>query len=984
MLPRAFASISRGALTAVLLGCAWLPAAELAPEQAQFFEQKIRPVLAEHCYECHSARAEKLKGGLYLDTRAGWQKGGDGGEAVIVPGKPEASSFIHAVRHDDADLAMPPKKPKLPEAVIADLVAWVKMGAPDPRDGAVQTKRADKATWWSLQPLAQPVPPHPPGLPDAWQEHAIDRFIFAGLAQKKLAPNPPADPRSLIRRMTYDLTGLPPTAAEVEAFQREAISNRQSAISNLIERLLASPHYGEHWGRHWLDVVRFGESRGFERNQIIENAWPFRDYVIRSINEDKPFDRFIVEHLAGDVIGKNDPSVEVGTAFLVAGPYDDVGNQDPVAAANIRAATLDDPITATASAFLGLTVNCARCHHHKFDPIPTEDYYRMRAAFEGVKHGERALASAEDRRRLAEAEAPLKKEEQELTAGKTALEKSIAERARAALAGQTYDFSKADPAGTEETFSAPVEARQVRFTMRASTSSPRSAVNARLDEFEVWTAVPAPRNVALASLGAKAEGATARKADDVADAYGPHLAIDGRSGTRWFIGDPAVLTITLPESARIQRVVFANERTGTQKQEGQRGGFPCEYEIEVSLDGATWQRVAQSAHREPFSEAHAIERVRAKITTPEEKTQLAELTRRLAENARALAGVPQLPRVWAGNFAQPNEATRVQKGGDPMKPGEPVAPGSLAVLERVAAPFTLPLDAPEGRRRLALAEWIVSYSNPLTARVLANRVWHYHFGTGLVDTPGDFGFLGSLPTHPELLDHLARRLHLHGWRLKPLHREILLSQAYQQSGAFREDAARADKEARLLWRFPPRRLDAEELRDTLLTVAGRLDPRMRGPGFRLYRYAQDNVSTYFPLDAPGPETYRRAVYHQNARASVVDVLSDFDLPDNAFAAPRRARTTTPLQALTLLNHRFILDLADALAARIAADENAGPPAASAAEVKPAEAIRRAFAFALQRAPTPREMESGSALIAAHGRRAFCRALLNANELLHLE
>jgi hypothetical protein len=281
----------------------------------------------------------------------------------------------------------------------------------------------------------------------------------------------------------------------------------------------------------------------------------------------------------------------------------------------------------------------------------------------------------------------------------------------------------------------------------------------------------------------------------------------------------------------------------------------------------------------------------------------------------------------------------------------------------------LPVDAPEGERRLALARWITAEGNPLPPRVLANRVWQHHFGTGIVDTPSDFGFLGGAPSHPELLDFLARRLLHHGWRLKPLHREILLSRTYRQSAAHRPEAAAVDRDSRLLWRFPPRRLGAEELRDTLLAVSGelRLEP-MGGPGFRLYRHTQNNVSTYFPLDAPGPETYRRAVYHQNARASVVDVLSDFDLPDVAAAAPRRASTTTPLQALTLLNHRFTLDLAAAFAARLT-----GP-----------DPVGEAYARALQRPPSAAERAAAQPLVAAHGLDAFCRALLNASELVYLD
>lgn len=931
-----------------------------------FFEQKIRPVLVEHCYECHSEQAKKIKGGLRLDSRAGWVAGGDGGTAAIIPGKPEESLLIRVVQHLEEDLAMPPKKPKLSDAVIADLVSWVKMGAPDPRDGApVEAKRADKS-WWSLQPLRAADPALAAG------PAAVDHYVEAGLREKGLALNPPADARTLIRRMSYDVTGLPPTAAEVAAFAAAYRAEPERAVAELADRLLASPTYGERWGRHWLDVVRFGESNGFERNFLINDLWPFRDYVIRSLNDDKPFNRFIVEHLAGDVVGKHQPETEIGSAFLVAGPYDDVGNQDVVAQKNIRAATLDDLITATSGAFLGVTINCARCHHHKFDPIVTEDYYRLRAAFEGVTHGRRVIASKEERAAFKAATDPLNEQRGKLVKERDGLEREVMRRAKEAADKVTATRPKGSPELTEERFAA-VAVKAVKLVMSASTANPKSATGSRIVEFEAWSAGPGARNVALASEGAKAEGAKSAVAEDFPEAYGAHLAIDGRFGEQWFIGNPAVLTVTFAKTETIDRVSFRNAKDLMTEDKAQ-GATPTDYEIQVSADGETWRTVASSAGREPWSAAHGIERLRREVTTPDEAGQIAALSVEIAKMDRALKAVPPLREVWAGKYAQPEGKTFVQKGGDPMKPGEAVVPGSPTMADRVVASYALAADAPEGERRRALGEWIVRDDHPLTPRVLANRVWQYHFGTGIVDTPSDFGFLGGRPTHPELLDYLARRLVDGGWRLKPLHREILLSRTYRQSGAHRAEAARVDQEARLLWRFPPRRLGAEELRDTMLHVAGKLDRTLGGPGFRLYKFTQNNVSTYFPLDRPGPETYRRSVYHQNARASVVDVLNDFDLPDIAFAAPRRANTTTPLQALTLLNHRFTTDMAQALAARL--EQGGGATGA--------RQVNEAYAIAFQREPTADERAAAVELIAAHGRPAFCRALLNLNELIYLD
>ncbi len=933
------------------------------PAGMAFFEQKIRPVLVEHCYSCHSGEAKKLKGNLYLDSKAGWEKGGDSGEPVIIPGKPEASLLIRTVQHLEEDMEMPPKKPKLPDAVIADLVTWVKMGAPDPRDGAkVEAKRGDKS-WWSLQPLAK-----------QFAHDSIDGFVTTKLAENKLTLNPPAEPRALIRRMTYDVTGLPPTVEEVEIFAKAHQANLGQAIEALVDRLLASPRYGERWGRHWLDVIRFGESNGFERNFVIDDLWPFRDYVIRSINDDKPFNQFITEHLAGDVIGKDNPQVEVGSAFLVAGPYDDVGNQDKVAQANIRAATLDDMITATSGAFLGLTINCARCHNHKFDPIPTEDYYRLRAAFEGITHGRRAIASKEEREAFTTATEPLNRKLKQLEAERDALDQGINARAKAHLAKTKPTRPKVDEFGTDEPF-APAEARYLRFVIHSFTTDYNGKVapgarGGKLTEFQVWSADEPARNVALASNGTKAEGAKSATAEDFPEAYGPQYCIDGMTGEAWFIGQPAELTLTFAKPERINRITFTNARGERGTDESKvRGATPTEYEVQVSLDGETWQAVATDEGRAAWTPAHGIAKARRTSITEEEAARVAALNKQLAQTKAALNRVPKLPEVWAGTYAQPKEPTFVHKGGDPIKPGEAVVPASLTVLDQVTKPFALKPDADESQRRLALAKWMTSDDNPLTPRVLANRVWQHHFGTGIVDTPSDFGFLGSKPTHPELLDYLASRLVANGWKLKPLHREILLSQTYLQSAAFRPEAAQEDKDARLLWRFPPRRLSAEELRDTMLSAAGKLQLEpMGGPGFRLYKFTQNNVSTYFPLDTHGPETYRRAVYHQNARASVVDVLNDFDLPDIAFAAPKRANTTTPLQALTLLNHSFTLDMAQALATRI----------------QTGDAVTQAYRFTFQRDPTAKEHEASTKLIATHGTESFCRALLNANELLYLE
>jgi hypothetical protein len=929
------------------------------------FAKEVQPILQRRCYECHGP--DKQKSGFRLDRAEAALRGGDNGVDIVI-GKSAESPLIQYVARLVPDKEMPPKGDPLTSDEVGILRAWIDQGAKWP-SSTVVTASADPLEWWSLQPLARLSPPQPASLPAEWVENPIDRFVFAKLAEKGLTPSPPADRPSLIRRASYDLLGLPPTPEQVDEFVRDT---RPDAYERLVDRLLASPHYGEQWGRHWLDVIRFGESRGFERNEIINTAWPFRDYVIKSFNEDKPFDQLIVEHLAGDVVGHGNPNVEIGTAFLVAGPYDDVGNQDPIQAQVIRANTVDEIITAASGAFLGLTVNCARCHNHKFDPITAEDYYRFFAIFAGVHHGERTLASPERRE---EREAQLKPLEEKRTSARKALrefEESILQRAPASTNQQAgFKLPSVDPHLTEDRF-APVDARMVRLQVLSNNRDPRSAGSVHIDEFEAWSAEETPRNVALATAGGNASGPS-RRADDFADAYAPDLVNDGQYGARWIVDGPAQLTISFAKTELIDRVSFSADRLKTLPADSGEIVFVGEYRIETSLDGVRWQTVADSKERPPLSAEFARERLLRSTMTAGEQQEHANRQRALAEVNARIGRVPSLPMVWAGQFEQPAEPACILKGGDPSRKGAEVQPGSLSALGRVAPTFELPKTAPESERRLALARWLVREENPLTARVLANRVWQYHFGVGIVDTPSDFGKLGGLPTHPELVDWLAGRLHAEGWHLKALHREILLSQTYQQSAAWRESCGKIDAASRFLWRFPPRRLAAEEIRDSMLASAGLLDTRMGGPGFRLYRYLQDNVATYVPLDAPGPETYRRAVYHHNARACRLDLITDFDGPDCAFAAPRRDTTTSPLQALTLLNHQFTLDMAQALAKRLESEQS-----------DLSAQVRRSFVLINGRLPSESLVAVSMLFVRERGLPAFCRALLNGNEMIYLD
>ncbi|MEQ8789969.1 MAG: DUF1553 domain-containing protein [Pirellulaceae bacterium] len=943
------------------------------------FARDVAPLLEKHCIRCHQPGNEK--GDLSLSTAADLTELG-----YVVPRQPTESYLIDVVRGAKGQrAAMPKEGDPLSAEEVAVLTRWIAEGAVWPREVVVREASKADASWWSLQPLADREPPKSPGAPASWRAHPIDRFVFAKLAEQGLSPNPPAQRRDLVRRLTYDLTGLPPTPEEIESFVAD---DSLGAYEELVDRLLASPHYGEHWGRHWLDVVRFGESNGFERNVIIDNLWPFRDYVIRSLNDDKPFDRLVMEHLAGDVIGRGDPQVEVGTAFLVCGPYDNVGNQDAVQAAVIRANTLDEIIRATGESFLGLTIGCARCHDHKFDPIRQSDYYGLYATFAGTRHGERVIASKEKQQDRAARLRPLNEQKAALTKERADLLAAIEQRARKNAEGIASRWTRpaVDRYGTEETFQ-PIEARYVRLVVESRDDNPDLRSGYHIDEFEVWTAEETPRNAALQTNGGQAEGAS-RVAEDFRDAYGPQLTIDGRFGARWIAAGPT-LTITLPKPRRINRVVFSSDRPKSISPAHGKTVFVGDYRLEASLDGEKWIKVADGADRQPPSARHRRQRLIDATITPAETKQLARLKSELSRVEREIAQVPSLPSWWIGQFQAAPGPFHVFLGGDPQREGDVAVPTSLQVLRDRKGSYHLPPETEEGQRRLQLAKWITSPENPLTPRVLANRLWHYHFGTGIVATPSDFGYMGARPTHPALLDWLARQVHQHDWKLKPLHKMIVMSQAYRQSSDYRGEAAEKDADSRTLWRFPPRRLTGEEIRDTMLAVSGKLDKRMGGPGFRLYQYLQDNVATYVPLDEYGPETYRRSVYHQNARAAPVDMLSDFDCPDPAFAAPNRPATTTPLQALTLLNHDFTLDMAGYLAERVEREtgekNTAGKNTAdtNTGDKNTGDKVQRTFLLTYGRRPEANEQKAAAALVETHGLRALCRALLNSNEFIYV-
>jgi Protein of unknown function (DUF1553)/Protein of unknown function (DUF1549) len=716
---------------------------------------------------------------------------------------------------------------------------------------------------------------------------------------------------------------LPPTPAEIAGFVADPAPD---AYERLVDRLLASPAYGERWARHWLDVVRFAESDGFETNLARLRAWPYRDYVIAALNDDKPYDRFVTEHLAGDALG-----ADAATGFLVAGPYDRVKSPDPALTLQQRADELHDMVATTASTFLGLTVGCARCHDHKFDPIIQADYYALSAVFSGVQHGERSVERPEETKqriaRAAELRRDLERLDRELEDAEP-------------LARPDGTAGRRPPVNARRNVErfAPVEAKFVRFTVLATTDAEPC-----IDEMEVFAAGPDRRNIALGAKPTSSgnyAGSDRHKLEHINDGqYGNARSwISNEHGRGW-------VQLELSEPIIIDRVVWGRDR---EQQYTDR--LPTRYRIEVATEPDIWKVVASSDDRQHYGNA---------TKAGAESGRRLDLLRRLKE--------AEQPASYVGVFVKPDPTFRLHRG-DPMQPRESVA---AAVPGAVGPKLQFPADAPDRDRRLALARWLTDPANPLPARVMVNRLWHYHFGRGIVDTPSDLGAHGGKPSHPELLDWLAAEFVESGWSLKHVHRLIVTSATYRQSSAANNAGRAADAQARLLWRFPPRRLEAEAIRDAMLFVSGALDRRMGGAGFDLFEPNANYVKVYVPKREFGPAEFRRMVYQSRPRMQPDDTFGAFDCPDGGQIAPARTRSTTPLQALNLLNSPFVIQQADVLANRLRRE--AGDDAAAQ--------VRRAFLLAFGREPVAEERDAAVRLIDGHGLAAFCRALFNANEFL---
>jgi len=796
---------------------------------------------------------------------------------------------------------------------------------------------------WSLQPVVRPPLPRPVAGEIA-AANPVDAFVGARLHEKKLGFAPEADRAAFIRRLYLVMHGLPPQPAEVARFLADPAPD---AVEQLVDRVLASPRYGERWARHWLDIVRFAESNGFETNRERKNAHPYRDYVIQALNSDKPYDQFIREQIAGDALG-----ADAATGFLVAGAYDIVKSPDVNLTLMQRQDELADIVNTTGTAFLGLTLGCARCHDHKFDPISQKDYYSVQAVFAGVAFAERPL-----RRTLTEADQQRIKELRGELAGQEATLTGLRDLAarNAAAGGQSLALRPAVNARLNEETFAPVTTTAVRFTILAA-----GGAEPCLDELEIYDA--AGTNVALARLGSKASasgtlpGYAIHKLEHLNDGRpgNEHSWIAHTAGQGW-------AQIDFPRPTRIQRIVWSRDRDGHFQDR-----LASEYRIEAAGEPGTWREIASSRDRRPIGtdEPQAFLKHLSATDAATAKKVQDDLRRTRSQLTQITDG----QSAWLGTFSQPGETRRLYRG-DPLQAREVVAPDGVSVLGSLG----LPVDAPEQVRRLKLADWIARPDHPLTSRVMVNRLWHYIFGQGLVDTPSDFGGNGGVPTNPALLDWLADELVRSGWSLKHLQRTILVSRTFRQSAAPRTDGLAIDADARFLWRFPPRRLEAEAIRDCVLAASGALDLRMGGPGFHLQKVEEDNVNRYFPKETFTNDDYRRMVYLARIRQEQDSVFGSFDCPSGNQVMPKRSRSNTPLQALNLFNSNFVLQQAELLAHRLEGETGTDPAGQAA----------RAFWLLYGRPPDAVEQTASVAMIRGQGLPAFGRALYNTSEFLFI-
>jgi hypothetical protein len=893
------------------------------------FEADIQPIFEEHCASCHGDR--KQKGDVRLDRRVDLLRGGESGIPSLVPGNPGESFLIEVLKDPDPEFRMPFEEDPLSEDQIALIEEWIAQGAdwPGQMDGVADDRV--ETDHWSFQPVERPDAPNIDGV------GPIDAFLLQALEKAGISVNGDADARSLIRRVSITLTGLPPTPEEVVAFQRAYDANPDKAYEALVDELMDSPHFGERWAQHWLDVIRWSETNGSEANLYRKDAWVYRDYVVRAFNEDKPYDQFIREQIAGD-------SYDAGeaTGFLVAGPHVPAATvgREPSAIRQARADRMDEIMQTVGASMMAITMNCARCHNHKFDPVSIKDYYSMTGVFQDVEFGGRTPELPDSH--------PKQQASQLLWA-------EISKN-RADLR-ETGNWEE-DWGAYRELHFKPVVAESLRVTFLSK--------RAKLDELEVFGTEEPQKNLALAKLGVEVKGPVHMRTDirwaeiylndgDYGTmAWGATMK-DGSEEQPW-------IEFHFPEPKEINRLRLSTNREYYYDVDYLTSmpsmGF-SDYKMEVESAEGEWVEVASIPKIKKANEFNAG---RAAA---------------LASIAKAIEELEQKgPKsAFVGRFIDP-AVTRVLARGSPENPRDEVDPAGPLVL---GGELGLASDTPGPERRKVFADWIADEANPLTSRVMANRIWHHVFGMGIVPTTSDFGDAGARPSHPELLDWLAAEFvdptvsDGPPWSMKSMIRMLVMSDAFRRSSAPKRDALVKDASSTLLWRFPPRRVEAEVIRDSILFASGKLDTTIGGKSFRIHNikktYAQWEVVNNY-----GPQTWRRMLYQERMRRVDDQMFTAFDFPDCGQVRAKRPVSTTPLQALNLLNSDFSREQAERLAAR--AKREAGSESVEAQ-------VRRSFQLLLNRNPDSEELALSKEVVKEAGLEVVCRSLINSNEFAFL-
>ncbi len=894
-------------------------------EQLAFFENKVRPLFVKHCYACHSAEAKEVKGGLLLDSRDGWETGGDSGTAV-EPGNVAGSLLLTAVRYEDFE--MPPKG-KMPDTEIAVLERWVEMGAPDPREGQSTAKKSgeidlEKAReFWAFQ---APKKHHAPAVQENdWPRDDVDRFLLARLEVADLKPAADADPHTWLRRVTYDLTGLPPSPAEIADFVNDPSRAARAAV---VDRLLASRQFGEHWGRHWLDVARYADSNGGDFNATFYNAWRYRNYVIDALNDDKPFDQFVREQVAGDLLpfdnDKQRGEQLIATGFLAIGTKM-LSERDKE---KLYLDVVDEQVDTVGRAFLGLTLGCARCHDHKFDPISTEDYYGLAGIFHSTEtlYGESQQYVSDWR----EWELPLSPQ---LAAAREAYEKQ-----RDALTGELAEAKKIHKAAKDALSRSPktypgiiVDDTQAEIVgnWKASTFSPNYVGKGYIHDDKM-------------DLGKKS--VTFRPKIPAPGTYEVRIAYPSNNGRATNVP----VTVNHADGAT-EIKLNQEESPPVDKLFKPLGRFRFEAGKSASVtitnkdtNGYVIADAIQFVSLEELEKDNPKPAV-AKEPTGDQKKEVAALAKQVKDLEARLktleAGAPEVPKAIGVREQETPADCEICIRGEHKNRGPAVPRGFVSVLREEYVSNR----QQSGRRELA--EWIADPENPLTARVIVNRVWHHLMGRGIVRTVDNFGQLGERPTHPELLDRLAIDFVNDGWSMKKLTRRIVLSRAYGMSSAHDESAYLADPENALLWRARRKRLSAESIRDTLLVVSQKLDFEPgRSPVKGLGKLAVGNER----MGGSGGNVYRlskRCVYMPSIRNDLPELLTVFDFADPDVVVGRRPTTTVPAQALMLMNDPFVRASAEQTAKRVMGENS-----------DPRQRVQHAYLLTIGREPASAEVE----------------------------